>query len=292
MHRLAILHFILLTGLAANGQHFERIFLDKEWLSTRLNDPSMVVVHIDNPENYRKGHIPGALFVDNSVYTVTRDGLYFEMPESRDFAAGLKKLGIDGSKLVVISSGWDTFAHAFRFYVTMEYFGLADRARILDGGIRGWTAAGYAVSKDTVSAVEAKKRLVLKRNPGMLVGKDWIKNNLDNQGVCLIDARTEAFYSGREKGNYQRGGHIRGAKNLTWTTLVDENFMLLDPERLREKYGEIIMEGQQPVMYCHVALRASVLYVVGKALGYDVRLYDGSFNEWDGLDAEYPVDVN
>ena len=71
---------------------------------------------------------------------------------------------------------------------------------------------------------------------------------------------------------------------------MDENFILKDPEELRDMYEKIVNQEKMLVLYCHVALRASVLYTVGKALGYDVLLYDGSFNEWDGLDESYPVE--
>ena len=42
--------------------------------------------------------------------------------------------------------------------------------------------------------------------------------------------------------------------------------------------------------YCHIGLRASVLYTVAKSLGYDTRLYDGSMNEWSTLSDDYPVE--
>ncbi|MBR9998541.1 MAG: sulfurtransferase [Cyclobacteriaceae bacterium] len=291
MKHISLLVVALLINMPGNGENFDEIFVDQEWLYSHLEDESLVILHLDKPENYIKGHIPGALFVDNSIYAAVRDGLYFELPEAAEFAEELKKRGVDKTKKVIISSGWDTFAHAYRFYVTMEYFGLADQAKILDGGIRGWQAEGFTVSTDTVIPAETRRKPVLKTHPEILVDKDWIKINLSNPEVSIIDARKSDFYTGSEKGNYKRGGHIMGAKNLTWTTLVDENFTLLEPGRLRDMYTNIIDEEEKTlVCYCHVALRASVLYTVGKALGYDVRLYDGSFNEWDGLDESFPVE--
>ncbi len=291
MKRFYKILFLFLMSGQIYAQQIDKIFVDSNWLDAHLNNDSLIILHLDKPENYMKGHIPGALYVDNDTYTTIRDGLYFEMPEASDFSEALKKRGIEKNKEVIISSGWDTFAHAFRLYVTFEYFGLADQVRILDGGIRGWNARGFPVSRDSVIATPASTYLNLHENTKILVDKDWIRSNLVNPSICIIDARKENFYTGREKGNYQRSGHIKGAKNLTWTTLADDHFVLLEPDSLREKYEKIIERDDRIlVLYCHVALRASVLYTVGKAMGYNVLLYDGSYNEWDHLDFSYPVE--
>jgi thiosulfate/3-mercaptopyruvate sulfurtransferase len=282
---------IVVAGGYLNAQRFDKIFIDAEWLHTRLNQDSLIIIHVDQPENYMKGHIPGALYMNQNAYTAIREGLYFEMPDKVDFSEELRKRGIEEGEKVIISSGWDTFAHAFRLYVTFEYFGLEEQIKILDGGIRGWAALGFKVSQDSMTATSAKNKINLSVNDRILVDKNWIRSNLTNPALGIIDARSENFYTGKEKGNYQRAGHIQGAVNLTWTTLVDDHFVLLEPDSLRHMYRKILGPEQNTlVMYCHVGLRASVLYTVGKALGYNVLLYDGSYNEWDGLDISYPVE--
>ena len=292
MKRYFLFFFICFNAfLYSNAQSFEDIFVDQEWMHNHLSDKSYIILHVDQPDNYAKGHIPGALYMGRESYAATRNGLYFEMPDPVGFAEELRKRGIEDGTMVILSSGWDTFAHAFRLYVTFEYYGLDKQVRILDGGIRGWEAQGYSVSQDSVVSEPADDRILLKENAQILVEKDWIRSNLSDPSTCIIDARKENFYTGSEKGSYTRSGHIRGAKNLTWTTLVDDHFILLPPDSLKQKYREIVGgEKKKLILYCHVALRASVLYTVGKALGYEVRLYDGSYNEWDGLDDSYPVE--
>jgi len=43
-------------------------------------------------------------------------------------------------------------------------------------------------------------------------------------------------------------------------------------------YGAIM------VNYCYVGMRASYTYLIAKHLGYDTRLYDGSWDEWSKRD--------
>ena len=46
--------------------------------------------------------------------------------------------------------------------------------------------------------------------------------------------------------------------------------------------------GTTVVAYCRTGGQASFLYTVARHLGYDVRLYDGSFIDWSRTD--YPVE--
>ena len=79
-----------------------------------------------------------------------------------------------------------------------------------------------------------------------------------------------------------RPGHIPGAVNLNWTaTISDGKFR--EPSALRVLLADVgAPPGKELVTYCRVGSRASVLYFVGRLLGYQVRLYDGSMNEWAG----------
>ena len=49
-----------------------------------------------------------------------------------------------------------------------------------------------------------------------------------------------------------------------------------------------VKPGAQIVTYCRTGGQASFLYTVARHLGYDVRLYDGSFIDWSRT--EYPVE--
>ena len=46
--------------------------------------------------------------------------------------------------------------------------------------------------------------------------------------------------------------------------------------------------GDTVVAYCRTGGQASFLYTVARHLGYDVRLYDGSFIDWSRT--EFPVE--
>ena len=123
----------------------------------------------------------------------------------------------------------------------------------------------------------------------MLVSAEWIEERLDDPGVALIDSRPEGEYAGRLPIRIgSRAGHIPGAHNLYWEDLLiaSENPVLRDLTDVQLQFLEAGADyGAIVVNYCWVGMRASYTYVIAKHLGYEVRLYDGSWNEWSKNDS-------
>jgi thiosulfate/3-mercaptopyruvate sulfurtransferase len=110
-----------------------------------------------------------------------------------------------------------------------------------------------------------------------------MKTNALKDEINLIDARRAMFFEGTKETqeHYTRSGHIPGAENICWLDIVDENLFMKDLDTLKAFYKEAgVKKKELVVAYCHVGLRASVIYTVAKGLGYPVKLYDGSYNEY------------
>jgi thiosulfate/3-mercaptopyruvate sulfurtransferase len=287
----AVLAFLPLLIAA---QSYESIFKTPDWLKDHLNDKDLIILHVESKSNYDSAHIPGAQFIKMSEFvTSTTDSIYTEMPTVTYLDSLLQARGITNESKVILYYGGEMFAATFRLYFTFDYLGLAENVFILDGGLKTWKNGGLPVSADNVALPVAQGTLTITANTSLIARKEQVRNFVGAAEVKIIDARRDAYYSGEKDGDghYKRPGHIASAKNITWLNIVDENQTLKSAEKLHEYFnGQGINKGDKIITYCHVGLRASVLYTISKRLGHDVKMYDGSYNEWDRLDDTYPVE--
>lgn len=255
-------------------------------------DNNIVILHVGDSASYAKGHLDRGQLMTPADFAVVVGNLYWELPEQEAFAETLKSFGVTNKSRIVIVNGRDDHAAGFRLYFTLDYFGLANQTRILDGGMKGWRSNSLTSSTENYKAKPAAGGLTLKLNTDIKVNRDYVNANSLKDDINVIDARRARFYEGAEdtRESYKRSGHIPGAENICWLDIVDENSFMKDIDTLKAFYDEAgAGKKEEVVAYCHVGLRASVIYTVAKGLGYKVRLYDGSFNEWDTLSEEYPT---
>ncbi len=277
-----------------SAQSFQTIFKNSDWLNKHLEDKDLIILHVDTKENYDAGHIPGAQLILMSEYvTRTTDSIYTELPDNTYLDSLFRARGISDQSKVVLYYGGERFASTFRLYYTFDYLGMSDNIFILDGGLTNWNKSGLSTSMDSVIVTPTPSGdLNFTINSSILVDKEDVQKIIGADNIKIIDARTDAYYSGEKDGDghYKRPGHIAGAKNITWLDILDED-QNLKPKEVLQQYFEDqgIEKNDEVITYCHVGLRATVLYTIAKGLGHSSKMYDGSFNEWDRLDDQFPV---
>src|SRR3954463_9689216 len=124
-------------------------FVEAEWLAAHLDGPDLRVVdctvHIrfdpaalgptrsSGREDFERGHIPGAQFVD--VVTELSDPtspVPCMAPSAAQFAAAMSRLGVANASRIVLYSGQNAY-WAARVWWLLRLFGF-DNAAVLNGG--------------------------------------------------------------------------------------------------------------------------------------------------------------
>ncbi len=289
--KLSLVVILMLIATDLNAQKdLDKIIVDQDWMQKHLDDKNLVILQVTGAKEFEEGHIQGSQLINPPEYTQVVGDLYWEIPEIDSLDKALRSKGISNKSKIVLVHGGNGHAVTFRLYFTLDYFGLSKNTVILDGGLKGWKFKNLPVTTEAmVNEVVPEGNLRLKPNPSIKVDKDYVRANVGKGKTNVIDARRPNYYAGDEKGNYTRGGHVAGAGNVCWLDIVDENLFMKDTNTLRALYeSQGVNKKDEVVAYCHVGLRASVIYTVAKGLGYKAKLYDGSYNEWDGLGEEYP----
>jgi thiosulfate/3-mercaptopyruvate sulfurtransferase len=267
----------------------ESMVVSVEWLQHHINDKQLVLLQVGEKVEFDAAHIPGAQFVSLSDISTPRGhGLTLELPPVPQLVATFERLGISDSSRIVVYFSKDWVTPTARVFMTLDYLGLGDRTSILDGGLPEWRIKGEVTP--TVTAPKTGK-ITPRPNPNLVVDADWVKANLNKPGVMILDARAPQFYTGAEVGRMPRGGHIPGARNIPFSSLVEETTnRFKEVKALRGLFETAGVKGDDSVTtYCHIGQQASLLYFVARYLGYDAHVYDGSFEDWSRR-SELPVE--
>jgi thiosulfate/3-mercaptopyruvate sulfurtransferase len=262
------------------------------WLADHLKDPNLVILGVGQDGDYEKRHIPGSLFVKYMDTHLMKSpaGLTVELPPMSELAETFGKLGVTNDSHVILYMTNNWVSQTTRVFLTLDAMGLGAHTSILDGGLPAWEKEGRSVT----TYVPSVKRGTLEpcAQNDVIVDLDYMKSNLHHPGVDIIDARFEAHHSGAEVPKNSRAGHIPGATSLPFERLVDENNKLKPAEELKAILNAAgVKPGDRVVSYCYIGQRATVIYFVARYLGYDARLYDGSWEEWN-KHTELPTEVS
>jgi len=279
----------LLAAPAGATPPGDTVVVSTEWLAERLHDPNLVVIQVGPREAYDAEHIPGARYLATSAIAVDADGLDYQVAPVEQLEDAFEQLGISDASRVVVVFGANWVTSATRTILTLNYLGLGERTSLLDGGFQAWKAEGRPV---TTEAPQATRGDLTPRPAGdVVVTAEWVRDRLDAPHVAVIDARTPEFYAGLRGGMQQpRAGHIVGAGNVPFSTIVDgESLLMKDQGALRELFEQAgARPGDTVVTYCHIGQQATLVYLAARSLGYEARMFDGSFQEWSRRD-ELPV---
>ena len=284
--RSLIFAVCLVAGTALAGPR-ETMLVDAKWLAKHLNDSNLVLLHVGDKAEYDAKHIAGARYVPLQDMAKPMDmasgDLHLEMLDANDLREKLENLGISNDSRVVVYYGKDWVSPSTRVIFTLDYAGLGGNASILDGGMPAWIENGGAVTAD-VPAAKKGKLAALKIRP-VIVSGDEVRAALGKKGTAILDGRAAAFYDGTETGGMHdkphKAGHIAGAKSVPFTEVVNEKNVWKSPEELQALFTKAgVQRGDRIITYCHVGQQATAVLFAARSLGYDVVLYDGSFEDW------------
>ncbi len=275
--------------------------VETEWLAKRAAAPDLVVLdgswHLPAANRnaraeYTAEHIPGALYFDIDEVSDKQSPLPHMLPPPDKFASIVKKMGIgDGMRVVV----YDTVGlfSAARVWWMFRAMGHEDVA-ILNGGLKKWKAEGRPVTADPTPP-RSPRHFTPRFNASLVRDLDDMKAIVASGSAQIADARGPGRFSGTEPEPRAglRSGHIPGARNVHYTTLINPDGTLKSTSELRRAFEAAGIDVTKSVVTsCGSGVSAAILGLGLALLGRpDAGLYDGSWTDWGREDAGTKIET-
>jgi thiosulfate/3-mercaptopyruvate sulfurtransferase len=287
-----------MAAMAFANPHY---LVSTSWLADHLDDPNVRILDVtakltSRLENraktdcYDLGHIPGSVFFDvpsgHGVLSDPDNLLPWMWPQADRFVATMADFGIGPNTRVIIvartpRAGLDSGTMwCTRAWWTLHAMGVD--CAILHGGIERWTAEGRPLVTDVPPIPAAEPFVVRADWAASRATKEDVVNALAC-GSCVVDALPADSFEGTGTAYGPRSGHITGAVNVPFRTLVDaETAGFVDAETMRSRLkASGALAAPSVITYCGGAIAATVDAFCLALLGHtSVSVYDGSLMEW------------
>ncbi len=256
----------------------------------RANAPHLenaCIVDLCSEQSYLAGHIPGAIHLPPQTIMSGQPPAPGRLPSKEQLQKVFGYLGLTEETHFIIyddeGGGW-----AGRFLWTLDVIGHA-KYTYVNGGIIAWREEGLAVEVNENNAVSTTPEINI--NTLYTVEIADILANLNQKNFVIWDARSPEEFRG-EKAFAQKAGHIPGAINCEWISLMDTDKSYKILADFEERLGMLgIRQGQDIVTHCQTHHRSGFTYLLGKLLGFNIRAYHGSWSEW-GNHPDTPVEAS
>ncbi|MEN9725646.1 MAG: hypothetical protein RL434_12 [Pseudomonadota bacterium] len=283
--------------------------VETDWLEAHLEDPSLrlfdCTVHLlydeappgqpykvkSGREDYDRGHIPGADFLDlQGELSDNNSSFNFTLPSAAHFAEAMARHGVgEGTRVVLYSSSSPQWAT--RIWWMLRAFGF-DNAALLNGGFQKWKAEGRALSTRPAPA-RPPGNFNLAPRAGLFTDKDEVLDAIGSPTVCTLNALPPELHRG-ENGRYGRPGRIPGSVNVPAARLLDpekNTFRPADEAAEVFKATGIHDKSGRVIVYCGGGIAATLDAFLLHQLGFEnITVYDNSMSQW-AKDASLPMEA-
>ena len=265
--------------------------VETDWLDKNLNNVKIIDCSWHMPqtkrvgfEEYKKVHIPNAVFFDLDKNSKKNTSLPHMLVEKADWEKIVSKMGIQNDDKIILYDNSDVISSC-RCWFNFIYFGhKSEMVHVLNGGLKKWIKEKRKITKDLknieISEYKGSENKELIKNIKM------IDQNIVTQEFKVIDARSRERFEGKtpEPREGLRSGNIKNSLCLPFNECLNDDKTFKNKNDLQMIFDAYTKNNQETeiVFSCGSGVTACVLALAYSLINDKYRpcIYDGSWAEY------------
>jgi len=232
-------------------------------------------------EEYKKKHIPNAIFFDINKIADPNNSLHHMIPSKDLFSKMMQNIGLNKDDEIIIYDN-SPFLSSARAWFLFRYFG-HDKIFIMQGGVKNWENNGGNITNGNV-VLEKGNYIASAERKELVVNLDQMILASQNKENVILDARSRKRFLGEalEPRPNLPSGHIPNSQSLPSSDLINKDGYLKSKDEINQIFSNIkVNTNDKIIATCGSGVSACVISIALFCLGKkDIPIYDGSWTEW------------
>ncbi len=264
--------------------------VDTNWLEKNINNVKIIDCSWHMPqtkrsgfEEYKKEHIPNAIFFDLDKNSNLNTDLPHMLTDMKSWQKIMNNMGIKNKDRIVIYDNSDVIS-ACRCWYNLIYYGHnPNLVHVLDGGLKKWKKEKKITNN--LKVITKTSDYTCNENIGFVKSKKQIDENIHKREFVVIDARSRDRFEGKvaEPRKGLRSGSIKNSLCLPFSELINKDRTFISKNEIIEKFKSLQFDYSKNVVFsCGSGVTASVLALAYSLINdkYHPCIYDGSWAEY------------
>jgi thiosulfate/3-mercaptopyruvate sulfurtransferase len=242
---------IMVAGCSTNTADEGEYIITAKEVKDYLNKPGVVIIDMQKPEEYAKGHLKGAVNIAMQNIVINTPVPNMLAPKEQiETVLGEKGIGNDTSILIYDNNN---NMEAARMFWTLQVYG-HQNMKVISGGIKSIQDAKLEVNTE-VPAVSSVKYIAKDKNTNIMATIEEVKAqvNQPQPKTVILDTRSsEEYAEGSIPGAILMNYLDNNYNDLTYKSVQDIKIRYIENKVTPEK---------QVIMYCKTSVRAAQTYL-------------------------------
>ena len=264
--------------------------VSSDWLEKNIDNVKIIDCSWHMPqaqrngfEEYKKDHIPNAIFFDLDKNSKIDTDLPHMLTDSRSWEKIISNMGISNTDQIVIYDNSDVISSC-RCWYNLIYYGHDPKlVHVLDGGLKKWKKENKPTDNKVVT--NQTSTYICKENIELVKNKKQIDENIGTKEFNVFDARSRERFEGKvvEPRKGLRSGSIKNSFCLPFSELINDDNTFVSKDKIKTQFGSFKLDLNKDIVFsCGSGVTASVLALAYSLINdkYMPTIYDGSWSEY------------